>query len=162
MSRFSVDLSEVSEERILVPQGAYAARIVKAEPRTGTKDDRNWMMLNLTLAIRDEEVSKLLSQDEPKLYYSVGMRFEEDYKLSKNNPDLGALLKMLGLKDKTEAFEEGTEEAESQWDYNLLFYKHMCEALVGYDVLANVVHKPDYKDPDAMQAEINKLAKLEN
>ena len=47
-SRFDIDLSEVSTERLICPAGTYEARIAKAELRTGTKDEKNWAILNLT------------------------------------------------------------------------------------------------------------------
>lgn len=162
MSRFDIDLTEVSTERMICPQGTYPARIAKAAVRSGTKDDRNWAMLNLTFALKDEEVSKVLGIDEPKVFYTVSLSFDkETEKLSPNNPDLGNLLEVVGLKNKGDVFKEGTDEATSQWDYNMIYFKNVADALSGYDILCNVVHRKAYNDPDRMEAVVNKVAKLD-
>ena len=104
-SRFGIDLSEVSTERLIVPAGTYEARVAKAELRSGVKDERNWAMINVTYAIRDQEVAKILNQDEPKVFGTIGLSFDKDTeKFSKNNPDFGALMATLGLTNSGDIF----------------------------------------------------------
>jgi hypothetical protein len=162
MSRFAINLEEVSTERLLVPVGTYPARIAKAEVRQGSKDGKNWMMLNLTLAIKDEEVSKFLNIDEPKTFYSLMLSFDrETEQFSKNNPDFGALMKALNLTSQSSVFEEGTEDATSMWEFNTMFFTNVCNALAGYDLLINVAHKPNYQDKSRMDAVVTKVAALD-
>jgi hypothetical protein len=161
-SRFGIDLSEVSTERLIVPAGTYEARVAKAELRSGVKDERNWAMINVTYAIRDPEVAKLLNQDEPKVFGTIGLSFDKDTeKFSKNNPDFGALMATLGLTNSGDIFEEGTEVAETQWEYNKIYFTNVANTLAGYDLLINVAHRKAYNDPSRMEAAVTKVAKLE-
>lgn len=161
-SRFDIDLSEVSTERLICPAGTYEARIAKAELRTGTKDDKNWAILNLTYAVRDAEVSKFLNVDEPKVFGSIMLSFDkETEKFSKNNPDFGALMATLGLTNSGDIFKEGTDEAETQWDYNKIYFTNVANTLAGYDLLINVAHRKAFNDPSRMEAAVTKVAKLE-
>lgn len=161
-SRFSLDLTEITTERLICPAGTYEARIAKAELRSGTKDDRNWAMINITYAIRDAEVSKFLNQDEPKVFGSVSLSFDKDTeKFSKNNPDFGALMATLDLTNSGSIFEEGTEVAETQWEFNKIYFTNVANTLAGYDLLINVAHRKAYNDPSRMEAAVTKVAKLE-
>lgn len=163
-SRFAINLEDVATERLICPQGTYPARIAKAEVRQGTKDGRNWMMLNLTLAIKDEEVSKFLSQDEPKVFYTVGLNFDKETEaFNSNSPDFGALMKSLELnnKESTAIFNEGTEDASTMWEYNTMFFTNVCNTLSGYDLLINVAHKHNYQDKSRMDAVVTKVAALD-
>ena len=161
-SRFSLNLSNITTERLICPIGTYPARIAKADVRTGNKDGRNWMMLNLTLAINDNEVAAFLNQDEPKVFYTIGVSFDKETELvAVNNPDLGALLATLDLKLDMEAFQEGTENAETAWEFAQLLFTNVCNALPGYDLLINVAHKPHYQDKSRMEAVVTKVARLD-
>lgn len=160
MSRFSLNLEEVSTERLLCPKGAYPMRIAKAEVRKGVKDDKNWMMLNLTLAIKDAEVSQYLGQDEPKLFHSIMISFDKETGefSMKNNQEIALLSRALGIEGQSKVFEEGTEEATTWFDFAVIYFTNYCNVLVGYDVLGNVDHKPSFRDKTQMEAVITKIA----
>lgn len=163
MSRFSVDISNIPATRPVIPAGEYPARIVKGEFKTGEKDGKHWGRMNFTLAINDEEVAKAVGQDEPKVFYQFMMNFNEDGVFLKDNNDrLGGLQKVTGLTDVAkEDFEDDvTEEATTQWEYNARFFDNMAKGFQGYDLLAKVVTKPSYSDPDVMVNEVSKIAVL--
>jgi hypothetical protein len=164
MSRFAINLEELATERLICPKGTYPARIANAEVRQGNKDGRNWMMLNLTLAIKDEEVSKFLSQDAPKVFYSVGLNFDKETEaFNPQSPDFGALMKTLDLNtaSATTAFQDGTEDAATMWEFNTLFFTNVANTLAGYDLLIEVTHKANYQDKSRMDAVVSKVAKLD-
>jgi hypothetical protein len=163
VNRFAIDLSDVSEERLLIPAGVYPVKIAKAVFLTGEKDDKNWGAINLTLIVKDEAVQELLGIDESKTFYNLFINFDKETEafLHNNNPDFGILLKICDLKSSSDIFNEGTEEADSQWEYNKIFFNNICKALPGYDLLANVVQKTNRVDKEKMDNLVTKLAKLE-
>lgn len=168
-NRFAIDLSEMSEERLLIPVGIYSGRIAKAtltkgvsEPKDGNEGVK-WARLDLIVAIKDEDVSKLLSTDEPKVFSRHMISFEKETgALSvKNNPDLGNLLAIAGLKSKeaTALFQEGTEDAQDQWEFNTIFLTNIASNLEGVDLLVSVGQSPQFNDKTKMQNTVSKYGK---
>lgn len=162
MSRFDLDLSEVATERPLVPAGFYPARIAKSEIRKGETDKGKWANLNLTLAINDPEVAKIMNQDNPKVFWSGMFSFDENGQFLKDNcPEIGVFIKLTGFTD-IEDFLEGADEIEDDREAMLKVFQNMGEASVGTDLMCKVVQKPHYEDRDRMVNEVSAIAGLEN
>jgi hypothetical protein len=142
MSRFSIDINEVSDKRELIPAGDYPVRIIKGSTKAGdfkTKagEERHYINLNFTAVVRDEEVSRIIGQDEPKCFPSVFVSFDSEWKMLKENEALGKFRNAMGFSDSS-AFEDGTEDAETMEEYAKKFFLNMAEASVGADLLAKI------------------------
>lgn len=159
MSRFDLDLTEISDKRAVVPKGDYRGKIAGGSVRTGATDSGNWAMLNVTIAIKDNEVSKILNQDEPKMFFSGFLAFDKETgKFNKNgSPEFGQLLKVTGFTNISD-FEEGTESAETEFDYIVKVVENILEAAKGVDVLAKVTQAKD-QNGDTVNR-VSKLASL--
>lgn len=162
MSRFDIDITEISDERILIPNGVYPARISKSEVRKGETDKGEWANLSLTLVISDPEVVKLTNHDEPSVFWSGMFAFDQTTgKFLKDNcPELGQFIKVTGF-EKTEDFEEGTETAETERDYVLKLFENMGNAAIGTDLICNVGQEPHYQDKDRMVNRVSGIAAIE-
>ena len=162
MSRFSLDLSQTASERKVMQAGQYPARIVKAELKTGkSKEDQNdWMRLDLTFSVKDEEVSKDLGQDEPKVYGSTFVAFDKETgKYSDNNPMIGQLLDATELRNSASAIGADVDDSGTEWEYYVGYFTKFAELLSGYDVLVNVGRRAV---GESIRAEVTKIAKLED
>lgn len=167
--RFAIDLEEMSEERILIPAGDYAVKVSKAELKhalsiKNTDAPVYWYRLDLTLDVKDEEVSKLLNQDTPKVFYSVMLSMDkETEKLSATgNPDLGALLAACDLKTKeaNTMFIDAASEAATQREFNIAYFIEVANVLPGYELLAKVVQRKHGTDDSKMVNAVTKVAKV--
>lgn len=161
MGRFDLNLSDVSTTRPTCASGTYIGRLAKAEIRSG--DDKNgdpWAGLNVSVAILDPEVSKVLGMDEPKMFFSGMFAFDAEGKFNKSNcAEIGQFLEVTGFGSDMAAFEdETTELAETERDYVLALFKNMCASAAGVEVIAKVVRKKHYKE-DYMVNEVSQLAK---
>ena len=142
MSRFSIDINEVSDKRELIPAGDYPIRIIKGSTKAGdyktkTGEERHYINLNFTAVVRDEEVSRIIGQDEPKCFPSVFVSLDNNWNLLKENEALGKFRNAMGFSDNS-AFEDGTEDAETMEEYVKKFFSNMAESCVGADLLAKI------------------------
>lgn len=139
MSRFSVDISEVSETRALIPAGDYPIRIIKGSAKPGESEKvGKFIMLNFTAIVRDEEVAKAMRQDEPKCFPSIFIRLDSESKLETvGNEAFKKFCNAAGFTDLSQ-FEEGTEDCQTQDEFNLKLYTNLAEACVGLDLLAKI------------------------
>lgn len=167
IDRFSVDIEEMTEERVLIPAGDYKAQISKAELKTGpTKNDpeKVWFGLNLVLDIKDQEVAEIVGVDTPKVFYSTFVSLDkESEKISLQNPDYGALLKAAGLKTKeaNEVFNDAASEATTQREFNKLYLEKVASTLVGTELLIKVTQSPKEKGSSELVNRVTKVAALE-
>ena len=141
MSRFSVDITNVSDERALIPAGDYPIRITKGTVKQDSKEKdgkvNNYVMINFVAGIRDEEVATLLGQDEPKCFPTVFISCDETWAIGPNNQQLGKFLKAAGF-NSNEPFEVDTEDCEDQKAFTKKFFENMAEAAVGLDFTAKI------------------------
>lgn len=162
--RFSVDIEEMNEERVLIPAGIFPMTISKAELKTGTPKNNPegiWYSLNLVLDITDSSVSELTGQETPKAFFSTFVSIDKDSeKIVTNNPDFGALLKATGLKtnEANSIFTEAGSDATTQREFNKLYLEKVAAVMVGIDVTGEVVHQPKEKGSKDLVARISKLA----
>lgn len=164
VDRFSVDIEEMNDERVLIPAGDYEMVISKAELKTGSPKDKPegiWYAMNLVLDIKDQEVAELVGVDNPKVFYSTFVSIEkESEKIATNNPDFGALLKAADLKNKEahEVFVDAASEATTQREFNKLYLEKVASTLVGIKVLGKVVQSPKEKGSSELVNRVTKLA----
>lgn len=162
MSRFSIDLHEVSDKREVIPAGDYPIRIVKGEIATGSfknkkDEDRNYIRLTFTAVVKDDDVAALLKQDEPKCFPSVFVSFDSDWNLlEQGNEAFGKFRKALGF-NSWDDFLDGTSDDDSMEDYSKKVFSNMAEAAVGADLLAKIGTRT-YNDE--LQNEVKSLAAL--
>lgn len=169
VNRFSIDIEEMSEERVLIPKGDYLTKISKADLSHAEfkKDDKTgyWYRLDLVLDIKDKAISDLLKTDSPKVFHSIMISTDKESEkiLTANNPDLGALLAACDLKTKeaNEVFIEAASDAQTQREFNIAYLKKIADVLPGYELLAKVGQKKHGVDPDKMINSVTKLAKSE-
>jgi hypothetical protein len=163
-NRFSVDIEEMNEERVLIPAGTFPMTVSKAELKTGTpgsNPDGIWYALNLVLDIKDSSVAELTGQESPKAFFSSFVSIDKDSeKIVTNNPEFGALLKACGLKnaEANSIFTEAGSDASTQREFNKLYLEKVASVMVGIDVLGEVVHAPKEKGSKDLVARVKKLA----
>lgn len=149
-NRFDLDLSEIPDTAPIIPVAIYPGKITKATFMSGVseKTGKYWGMLSLVVAINDPEIAKLMGQNEPKVFGSVMMNFEEDTGLlsKTNNPGLKNLLSAAELLGKMEFFKEGTEGLDDPADYYKAYFGNIANVLVGYDLMFKIGQRANNQD----------------
>lgn len=161
MGRFSIDITEVSEEPPLVPEDDYKVRIVDGKIVTGEGEYGQWANFSIAMAIEDPEIGKLVGMDEPRVYYQGFLSFDKDTgEFQKQRcPELGSFIKVAGFTNTSDFETEETEQAESMFDYIVALVKTMLMASVGTDLIAKVEHKPKIKN-QADSPRVNRVTKI--
>ena len=161
MSRFTIDLTDISTERKVMKAGAYEAAILKSEVKTGDnkEDDGKWMRIETVYVVKDEEVIKDLGTDEPKVYGSFFVSFDKETGAFRqdNNIGIGQLLKATGLDNGSVDFEDGITDDMSDWEAKVKYFSNLTEAVADYPVLITVGRRAV---GDNMRAEVTKIAKF--
>lgn len=161
MSRFSIDINEVSAERPLIPAGDYPIRIIKGSAKQGSyeKDGKinKYVNLNFTAVVKDEQVCQDMKQDEPKCFPSVFIRLDDQSKVDTiGNETFKKFCITMGFNDFS-VFEDGTEDCETQDEFNAKMFTNLAEACVGADLLGKIGFRV-YNDEK--QNEVKSLAAL--
>lgn len=158
MGRFSVDINEVSEVRALIPSNDYPIYITKGSAAAKETEKGKFIILNFVAIVKDEEAAKAVGQDEPRVFPSVMVRLEDDGSVKKSgNEQFRKFCNALEFTDLT-VFEDGTEDCQTQDEFNAKMFNNLAEACVGSTLLAKIGTRLYNEET---QQDVKSLAKFE-